>query len=105
MTREEYRRKWARLVRAQESSGLTVSKWCRQNGLNEKTFRRWKKELTSKTQQTTEAPASGWCQIQTRPSSEKPASLKLVVNGQVTIELQTGFDRQLLQEALAVLCR
>lgn len=105
MTREEYRRKWTRLVRAQENSGLAVVKWCQQNGLNEKTFRRWKAKLTSKAQAEVAASASGWCKIQTRPASERTAGLKLVVNGQVTIELQPGFDRQLLEEALAVLCR
>jgi len=30
--------------------------------------------------------------------------MKLVVDGRIAIELQSGFDRQLLQDVLAVIC-
>ena len=105
MTRAKRRTSWARQVREQISSGLSISEWCRQKSVNDKTFRRWKRILTSEESKTPAAAApAGWCQVQTKPAAEKSASLKLVVKGQITIELEPGFSQELLRTVLAVIC-
>lgn len=105
MTRENRRASWAKLVQEQNGSGLNAAAWCRQKELNEKAFRRWKRNLKPAEilSADTSLPA-GWCQIQSKPAAPKTASLKLVVHDKITIELQSGFDHPLLREVLTVLC-
>ena len=106
MTQEERRSSRVSPVQEQSNSGLRVAEWCRQKTINEKTFRRWKRNLTTDEILKVTAPLpAGWCQIQAKPTTLKAASsLKLLVNGRVTIELQSGFDHQMLREVLSVLC-
>jgi len=107
MTKERRRADWARKLEEQSRSGLSINQWCQQKGINDKTFRRWKSNLKikEKIQETLAAATpTGWCQVQTKPADEKPASLKLVVNNQITIELERGFNPELLREILAALC-
>lgn len=105
MTRAKRRASWARQIREQSNSGLNIAEWCRQKSINDKTFRRWKRILTIEESKTPAAAApTGWCQVQPKIAAEKPASLKLVVNNQITIELEPGFNPKLLREVLAVLC-
>lgn len=105
MTRVKRRASWARQIREQINSGLSIAEWCRQKSINDKTFRRWKRILTNEEGKNPVATApTGWCQVQTKNAAEKPTSLKLVVNNQVTIELEPAFNSELLREVLAVLC-
>lgn len=104
MTRGRRRADWAKLVGEQNSSGLRVAEWCRQKTINEKTFRRWKRNLTTKELTGGEATPAGWCQVQAKTKAEPAGCMKLVINDRVAIELQAGFDHQLLQEVLGILC-
>ena len=73
--------------------------------INEKTFRRWKRDLTTHELAEGAVLPAGWCQIQAKPMTpQRPGSMKLVVDCRIAIELQSGFDRQLLQDVLAVIC-
>lgn len=99
MTKEQRQTDWAKRIEEQRHSGLSITKWCQKHGINDKTFYKWKHTLKT----NAESPA-GWCQIQAKPVPAKTVVLKLVVNHQITIELQPGFDPQLLREVLAVLC-
>jgi len=105
MTRAKRRTSWARQVREQINSGLSISEWCRQKSVNDKTFRRWKRILTNEdSKNPIAATPAGWCQVQTKPAAEKAGSLKLVVKGQITIELEPGFSQEMLHAVLAVIC-
>lgn len=107
-TRENRRASWARLVQEQINSGQRVSIWCQEKSINEKTFRRWKRDLITHELAEGAALPAGWCQIHTKPiTTKKPgaSNMKLVVDGRIAIELQAGFDQQLLQDVLAVICR
>ena len=107
MTKERRRADWARKIEEQSQSGLSINQWCQHKGINDKTFRRWKSNLKTKEkiqEIAAVAAPTGWCQVQTKPAVEKSANLKLVVNSQITIELEPGFDPELLREVLAVLC-
>lgn len=104
MTRENRRANWAKLVQEQNGSGLNAAAWCRKKELNEKAFRRWKRNLKPAEISSADAPLpAGWCQIQSKQAAPKTVSLKLVVHDKIAIELQSGFDHQLLREVLAVL--
>jgi len=106
MTNKRRRTEWAKKIEEQHQSGLGIAQWCREKGISSKTFYHWKRILTKEESKNPEtALPTGWCQIQAKPAVESPAGLKLVINNQITIELQPGFDRQLLRDALTVLCR
>jgi hypothetical protein len=102
--REKRRRTWARLVEEQISSGKSAAAWCREKSINAKTFTRWKRNLTIEKDTKADPSPEGWCQVKVKPVAEEIASLKLIVNGSMAIELRTGFNHQLLKEVLAVLC-
>lgn len=99
MTRAERRASWQRKIKAQEQSGKSIAAWCREKSINDKTFRRWKRNLKPKSSSVPD----GWCEVQPRPAVKSSGSLKLVIDERITIELQSGFDRQMLREVLAVL--
>jgi len=106
-TRENRRASWARIVQEQINSGQSVSIWCQEKSINEKTFRRWKRDLTTHELAEGAVLPAGWCQIQAKPITSNKlvaSNIKLVIDGRIAIELQSGFDRQLLQEVLVVIC-
>ena len=103
MTKARHRTEWAKKIEAQRQSGLSITKWCQKHGVNDKTFYKWKRTLKTNDQTITEPP-TGWCQVQPKPAATELTVLKLTVNNRITIELQPGFDPQLLRDVLTVLC-
>ena len=99
MTRQELRAYWQQKIEEQKQSGINIAAWCRENSLNNKTFRRWKRNLKS----TSAAIPEGWCQVQAAPVTKSTGSLTLVVDERISIELTTGFDHQLLKDVLSVI--
>jgi hypothetical protein len=99
MTRAERRAYWQRRIKAQEKSGKSIAAWCREKSINYKTFHRWKRNLKSKSSSVPE----GWCEVEPKPTAKPAGSLRLVIDERITIELQSGFDRQLLREVLTVI--
>ena len=67
MTKERRRADWAKKIEEQQQSGLSITKWCQQKGINDKTFRRWKRNLKTKEKIQAESPV-GWCQVQAKPA-------------------------------------
>ena len=105
MTRAKRQSNWARQIREQSNSGLSIPEWCRQKSINDKTFRRWKRNLTIKEEKTKSAAAPAeWCDVQVKPVVEKSDRLKLVISDRMTIELESGFNQDLLRDVLRVVC-
>ncbi len=90
--KEKRRADWFQKIEEQRHSDISIVKWCGQKAINEKTFRRWKRTLKSE-EKTNVTPPVGWCQVQTKPTTVKTASLKLVVNNQITIKLQPDLTK------------
>jgi hypothetical protein len=55
MTREANKAQWAERVQAQRASGKSVTAFCREHGINSKTFFRWARMLGRKSVATTTA--------------------------------------------------
>lgn len=49
ITHEVRRKNWAQIIEACNSSGLTKAEWCRQNGINQKSFYYRQKQLRQET--------------------------------------------------------
>ena len=98
MTRSERKAEWQQKVENQERSGKSIANWCRAESVNVKSFRRWKHKLRP----DAGAP-EGWCQVRGRQEAERSTSLTLSVDERIAIELERGFDRQLLKKILSML--
>jgi hypothetical protein len=102
---EERRAKWIGLFADQQSSGLTVTAWCREHGIEKNTFYGWRKRLHG----TSSEDAGSFVRLAvcTEPAAEvgsEPAAcgLRLSVGGTVVL-IEAGFDRRLLSDVLDVL--
>ena len=45
MTKQEKRTHWAKLIEAQQQSGMTITQFCQQQGIHYQTFYNWAKKL------------------------------------------------------------
>ena len=86
------KRQWAEKIAVWQNSGLSIAAWCRQNDENYHRFLYWRKRL-----QQGAKPCGHFVEL----TLESPA-LALACNG-VTLQIERGFDRDLLREVLSVL--
>lgn len=108
MTLVERRKYWEKQVNRWQASGMSMRAWCKAQDLSEKTVSRWKRKLAAEATSIEKAPKlpDGWCAITS--NSEKQvleSGLKLEINGQIRIELNHGFDHNLLREVVEALTR
>ncbi len=92
---------WAEMVRSRNESGLTVTGWCKQNGINLKTYyyrlKRMRQAVCSEIEQHDIVPA-----IQTEESKCEDENIILIV-GDVKISLPDNFNENTLSRLLGVL--
>ena len=92
---------WAEMVRSRNESGLTVTDWCKQNGINLKTYyyrlKRMRQAVCSEIEQHDIVPA-----IQTEESKCEDENIILIV-GDVKISLPDNFNENTLSRLLGVL--
>ena len=97
LSMEERRVKWRGLLADQRQSGLTVVDWCRKRGIQMNTFYGWRKRLAAEP-----VPTSPQFITVALAAEPPPAGLTLMV-GHVSVEINPGFDRNLLADVLGVL--
>ena len=94
-------KQWAEMVQSRNESGLTVSEWCRQNGVNLKTYyyrlKRVRQALCGKLEQHDIVPVLP--KEEPDPSAEK---IEISV-GDVKITLPDSFNPEALRRLLGVL--
>lgn len=86
------KRQWAEKIAVWQQSGLSIAAWCRQNDENYHRFLYWRRRL-----QPAAKPGGHFVEL----TLESPA-LALACNG-VTLQIERGFDHELLREVLSVL--
>lgn len=103
MTLAERRKYWEKQVTSWQASGMPMRAWCKAQSLSEKSVSRWKRKLAAET--SSKVP-DGWCAITSKPAKQVLQSgIKLEINGQLRIELNHGFDHNLLREVIEALTR
>ena len=94
-------KQWAEMVQSRNESGLTVSEWCRQNGINPKTYyyrlKRVRNAVYNEIEQHDIVPVLP--KEETEPSAEK---IEIMV-GDVKITLPDTFNPETLRRLLGVL--
>jgi hypothetical protein len=101
MKRSDLRVEWEQRIATFTASGLSASKWCAANEVSIHQFWYWKKKL--KTTEDTFSDSSQWFALEMDDSMEDSQS-KIIVNvGQVSLEIEHGFDPKLLVEVVRTL--
>ena len=99
----EKRRFWEECIRQWEASGISQIEYCRQNDVNIKSFRYWKKRISRQecTPALVELPLSKTSRFSASPACPQ---LCLVVD-RFRIEIGKGFDAEDLERVVRMLVR
>jgi transposase-like protein len=85
---------WKSLIAAQESSGKSMKRWCRENDITESQYSYWKKKIKAESSNANEGRFL---------LVGEPKGLEIVIGGRIRIVVSRGFDRDLLREVLETL--
>lgn len=94
---------WEQRLEAYEFSGKTIAAWCQEQLVRENQFYYWRKKL--RVDQVEKRQAVKWLPLELgngKLVGLAPDFIAVHV-GQVTVEIQKGFDQQLLREIIQVL--
>lgn len=89
---------WTERIAAWETSGLSQAVFCQQQGLVYGTFIYWRSHLKKLTADSALSGSVSFLSVSVN-RAEKPA-LVLRINDRYSIELQTGFDADLLRQVV-----
>lgn len=107
---------WAGVMRERKESGLSIRAWCRENGVGEKTYYYWQRQLREtaceqiaeyQTSYPTGLAAPGFAEVKLRDSPAHPALPGVVQSGQLHIQVgkvRIVADNAYPAERLATLC-
>lgn len=101
MSTAELKRAWELRVANFKESGLSVKKWCDQEGLKANQLRYWLKKL-DKDSEVAEKPQ--WIPVTVeQPQSEDNKKALPIKIGKVVIEVGPGYDPELLSDVVRTL--
>lgn len=103
MANEDRAEVWRKRIDDLARSGLTVEKWCEQNGTTPRQYGYWRKKLGGAAKQRT--PPGKWVAVtiaEPAPSPTPPCVLTVRIAG-AEIPLQPGFDPALLRAVVEAL--
>lgn len=91
--------RWAERIAEQQRSGLSISEYCRQHGIQSTYFFGWRKRLR-------EPPAAQFVEIRCAPTVAQAgaasAAIELRLSNGRTLVVSAGFDAQCLRALLAI---
>jgi hypothetical protein len=96
-------KQWEQRFSEYETSGKTIKAWCHEQTVRENQFYYWRKKLCM--EQVEKGQPVKWLSLELdnrKQSTIAPDSIAVHV-GQVTIELQKGFDQHLFREIIQIL--
>jgi hypothetical protein len=102
MKKSDLRNEWEHRMADFESSGQSASKWCTANDVNIHQFWYWKKRLKLTQTPVTES-ATKWLPLEMDDSIEQSKNKLIVRVGQAAVEVNTGFDPNLLADVVKAL--
>jgi len=91
---------WRQKIAAYQASGQSVTDWCATQGIGKKMFYYWTKKLRQQSEGNSSASTSEWLPVML--SDRQPCHL-FVRLGKATIEIQPGFNTDLLAEVVRAL--
>ena len=104
-SKKDQRQFWQMAIETWQASGMSVSKFCKAEGLSESSFYNWRKKLA-----TTDAPGpdkqkklNGSAFIEVAMPKDNPAALELVLSSGNTLRISSGADSKTLNNVISVL--
>lgn len=93
---------WEQRLAEFESSGDRIKAWCQEQGIRESQFYYWRRKLRTKPVEKEEPVKWISLALDNGKQGSNPDSIAVHI-GQVTIEVNKGFDHHLLREIVQVL--
>ena len=100
MTYEEKLIEWEKKINLFDKSGLSMRKWCKENGEVYSTFRHWKNVIHEKREPKSEKRT--WLPIQSLEDKIDSNSI-VVKHNEYVVEVTQGFNKELFADVLRVL--
>ena len=103
---EKRQHEWEVRVSDFNSSGLKMTHWCSANHVNLEQMKYWTRKFKKASAFASAGPSPSFIPLTAiEPFSRTPISSLVVQVGPASIELQPGFDPQLLRDAVEALSR
>lgn len=104
-SKNNLRQFWQMVIDTWQESGMSVSKFCKGEGLSEGSFYYWRKRLVGKDSEQNQKDVpnlSPFVEVSIPP--EKPGGLELVLSSGNTLRISLGADSTTLANVLLALC-
>jgi hypothetical protein len=100
----ERRQFWQMVIETWQTSRLSVSKFCKAEGLSEGSFYNWRKKLSASDSKPVKKKVSG-CPafIEVSMPKNNPAALELVLSSGNTLRISSGADNKTLSSVISAL--
>jgi hypothetical protein len=101
---KERRQFWQMVIETWQDSGMSVSKFCKAEGLSEGTFYSWRKRLSGRHSQRnkqTDSSSSAFIEV-VMPKSDH-AALELLLSSGNTLRISSTADNKTLSNVISVL--
>jgi transposase len=92
---------WRRHIDGQQASGLTIRNYCQRQGLNEHSFYSWRRTIAARDRQS--VPAFLPVALVDGPVQPHDSLIEIRLPDGRCVRIQTGCDRALLADVLAIL--
>jgi len=100
----EKRQFWQMVIELWQNSGMSISKFCKAEGLAEGTFYNWRNKLTGqRTQTNKQAVKKPSAFIKVAIPNSDHALLELELSSGNTLRIRSGTDSKILSDVLSVL--
>lgn len=106
-TKAEFRfRQWSKIIQDCQSSSLSVTEWCKQNGIGAKSYYYWLRKIRSKSCETMELPVPVIkqpivpLQLSHLESFKSPGPLVTIRLGSASIDITEGASQAMIETVL-----
>ncbi|MDP6423067.1 MAG: IS66 family insertion sequence element accessory protein TnpB [SAR202 cluster bacterium] len=96
------RRDWPAVVQAHAASGLSVTAFCREQGISTSLLYRWRQRIP---EEAAPPVADGFVEVRPIDHQTAGSGVAVVVDGGWRLELEPGFDAATLDRVLACVTR
>lgn len=94
-------KKWTKKIAEFNKSGKTKEIWCEENKISTRQLNYWLRQTEKNSK--IEPPSAKWLPVEIE-QDKSPKNSSLFINiGNISIEVQIGFDKELLAEVLRTL--
>jgi hypothetical protein len=94
---------WRKIIDRQQTSGMTVARYCRDRGFTECSFYNWKKRLRGASRsRLKQLPSPAFVEV-TPSNPAKTDAIEILLRGSRRLRVGPGFDHQLLLDLIQTL--